>query len=195
MNAFATPMTILLPALPSSLNSEPRTLSLDPSTITILRLGILAPITPEVELTLSELAGMIDGPFMAPLVQSWREAFRSIPDKHNIELVQFDMHCDGDRHRPSQIVRLLQQVSSVLWLKAKKILGREIELEVVGCANVAQTQWLQASLPDDKQRVKENKRAKESSAQDPSGPGRKVSPAVLSQDDQRMLKANGDDNQ
>lgn len=122
-------------------------LILDPATIKALRLGILSPITPEVELTPKELNGAVDGPFMSALVKSWREAFRSVPNKHSIERLQFDMHCQGDRHEPRHIVRLLQEVSTVMSMKAKRNMDREVIFETMGCVDEEKRKWLQASLP------------------------------------------------
>lgn len=121
--------------------------TLDPTSIKELRLGILATVTSEVELTPTELNGGIDGPFMSALIKSWREAFRSIPPTHSIEKVQFDMHCPGDRHEPRHIIRLLQEVSTVMSMKAKRNLGREVAFEAVGCVDEEKRKWLQASLP------------------------------------------------
>lgn len=117
------------------------------TSIQILRIGILAPISPG-DLTPTELNGGVDGPAMSSLIQEWRQAFRSIPDVHSIERVQFDMRC-REKHEPRHIVRLLQEISTVMYMKARRNLGRELGFEVLGC-DERKTQWLEASLPGGK---------------------------------------------
>ena len=114
------------------------------ATIQMLRVKLFACITPG-ELTPTELNGGVDGPTMAPLIQLWREAFRSIPDLHSIKRVQFDLSC-RERLELRHIVRFLQEISTVMHLKAKRDMGRELEFEVVGCDESVKT-WLETSLP------------------------------------------------
>lgn len=120
---------------------------LETASIEILRIGILAPISPG-ELTPKELNGGVDGPTMSSLIQEWREAFRSIPDLHSIERVEFDMRC-REPHEPRHIVRFLQEVSTVMYMKVRKNMGRELIFEVTGCERRKKT-WLEASLPGEK---------------------------------------------
>jgi hypothetical protein len=132
---------------PKALIPEGHQFTLDVSSIMILRIGILAPVLPGM-LTPQEQNGGVDGPTMSSLVQKWREAFRSIPDLHYIERVQFDMRC-REPHEPRHIVRFLQEISTVLYMKARRNLGREMVFEIVGCGE-AKRRWLEASLPGEK---------------------------------------------
>lgn len=131
---------------PLSSNTEDNTFSLNPTTIKILQIAILAPITPSTSLTLSELNGAIDGPFTSNLVTSWRRAFRALPKRHSIELVKFDMSCQR-KLEVRHIVRLLQEVGTGIYVKAKRTMGREVRFEVVGCGDEGKMVWLEGSLP------------------------------------------------
>ncbi|GIZ46015.1 hypothetical protein CKM354_000915800 [Cercospora kikuchii] len=124
------------------------------ASMAILEVGILAPITLEDELTLEELNGGIDGPVLSSLTKSWREAFRSLPEKHAIQCVRFNMRCQ-QTHEPRYIVRLLQEVSTGMYMKAKRAMGRKLVFEATGCKNDAKKRWLEASLPGakDKQSI------------------------------------------
>lgn len=116
------------------------------ASIAALRVGILAPLSPEVEMTPEELNGGIEDAVMSNLVQSWREAFRTIPDTHALQRVEFDMRCP-QRVEPRHIVRLLQEVSTVLYIKAKRQ-NREMDFEAVGCEEYrGKKKWLEGSLP------------------------------------------------
>ncbi|TIA84834.1 hypothetical protein D6C76_01448 [Aureobasidium pullulans] len=112
--------------------------------VQILRIEIFGPVSSG-QLTPTELNGGVDGPTISPLIQAWREAFRSLPDLHQIRHVQFDMSC-RDKHEPRQIIRFLQEISTVIYIKAKRNLGRELVFEVIGCEQEKKT-WLEASLP------------------------------------------------
>jgi hypothetical protein len=119
-----------------------------------LHVGILASITAEISLDAKEMNGGVDGEIMAPLLKAWQDGFRTIPPDHQIEQVCFDMRCEQQpelRH----IRRLLQQASTVLWLKAQKNReSRRMELmcTVVGC-NEEKKRWLEAALPGKKEAV------------------------------------------
>lgn len=116
------------------------------ASIAALRVGILAPLSSQVELTPEELNGSIEGPVMSNLVQSWREAFRTIPDTHVLQRVEFDMRCP-QRVEPRHIVRLLQEVSTVLYIKAKRQ-SREMQFRTVGCEEYkGKKEWLEGSFP------------------------------------------------
>lgn len=86
-----------------------------------LRVGVLAPLTIETPLGPFEMNGGIDSsnaPTVAPLVKAWQNAFRNIPARHHLERLVFDMHCA--RKLEIMCIRtLLQQVSTVLWMKAQ----------------------------------------------------------------------------
>lgn len=116
------------------------------ASIVAIRVAILAPLSPEVELTPEELNGGIEGPVVSTLVKSWREAFRTIPDTHALQRVEFDMRCP-QRVEPRHVVRLLQEVSTVLYIKAKRQ-GRAMEFKAVGCEDYkGKKEWLESSLP------------------------------------------------
>lgn len=119
------------------------------ASIAILEVGILAPITLDDELTPEELNGGIDGPVLSSLIKSWREAFRSLPEKHAIQRVRFNMRCQ-QYHEPRHIVRLLQEVSTGMYMKAKRAMGRQLVFEATGCEDDAKKRWLEASLPGPK---------------------------------------------
>ncbi|CAK1360475.1 hypothetical protein CB0940_06523 [Cercospora beticola] len=127
-----------------STDREERVLRL--ASIAILEVGILAPITLEDELTPEELNGGTDGPVLSSLIKSWREAFRSLPEKHAIQRVRFNMRCQQN-HEPRHIVRLLQEVSTGMYMKAKRAMGRQLVFEATGCEDDAKKRWLEASLP------------------------------------------------
>lgn len=129
----------------------PNPASVDPNhsistlaSIQMLRIEIFGPVSSG-QLTPTELNGGVDGPTISSLIQAWREAFRSLPDLHQIRHVQFDMSC-RDKHEPRQIIRFLQEISTVIYIKAKRNLGRELVFEVIGCEQEKKT-WLEASLP------------------------------------------------
>ncbi|PPJ55282.1 hypothetical protein CBER1_04270 [Cercospora berteroae] len=119
------------------------------ASIAILKVGILAPITVEDELTPEELNGGIDGPVLSSLIKSWREAFRSLPEKHAIQRVRFNMRCQQN-HEPRHIVRLLQEVSTGMYMKAKRATSRQLVFEATGCEDEAKERWREASLPGPK---------------------------------------------
>ncbi|KAI5267424.1 hypothetical protein E4T47_08048 [Aureobasidium subglaciale] len=83
-----------------------------------LRVEILGSVMPG-DLDATESNGGVDGPTMHPIIQSWREAFRSLPDHHPIEHMQFDLSCKAP-YEPRHIVRFLQEVSTVIYMKAKR---------------------------------------------------------------------------
>lgn len=112
--------------------------------VQMLRIEIFGPVSSG-QLTPTELNGGVDGPTISPLIQAWREAFRSLPDLHQIRHVQFDMSC-RDKHEPRHIIRFLQEISTAMYIKAKRNLGREMVFEVIGCEQEKKT-WLEASLP------------------------------------------------
>jgi hypothetical protein len=112
--------------------------------IQMLRIKLLDCISPG-ELTPAELNGGVDGPTMSSLIQAWREAFRSIPDLHSIKRVQFDLSC-RERLELRHIVRFLQEISTVMHIKAMRHMGRDLVFEVTGC-DERRREWLETSLP------------------------------------------------
>lgn len=148
--ALATPdpnVPILKP--PSSRNSADDRFFLPSTAIKELRIGIFAPISSGDELTLEEKNGDIAGPVTSSLIEAWRTAFRCIPERHCVERVQFDMRCEQPlmiRH----VVRLLQEVGTGMYVKAKRTMGRELVFGVVGCQDVEKERWLEESLPGEK---------------------------------------------
>jgi hypothetical protein len=118
--------------------------------ITTLRIGILAPISPNEELTPSEENGDIHGPVMSSLVQNWRDAFNRFPERHPIERVHFDMQCALPLER-RHIAHLLQQVGTAMYVKAKRTTGRELVFKVVGCQDAKKNRWLEECLPGKKE--------------------------------------------
>jgi hypothetical protein len=134
----------------SSRESADGIFSIPMKLITTLRIGILAPISPNEELTPAEENGDIHGPVMSSLVQNWRDAFSRFPERHPIERVQFDMQCalpPQKRH----IAHLLQQVGTVMYVKVKRTTGRELVFNVVGCQDAKKERWLEGCLPGKKE--------------------------------------------
>lgn len=137
-------LTLLKPQNSLDSSASHSTLPLPVTSIRPLHIKILAPISPDDKLTPEEKNGGIDGPVMSSLVQAWRDAFRCIPAQHHIECVTFDMKCKQPcelRH----IVRLLQEVSTGMYMKTKGNTGRELVFDVMGCER--QRRWLLANLP------------------------------------------------
>lgn len=114
------------------------------ASIQMLRIEIFGPVSSG-QLTPTELNGGVDGPTISSLIQAWREAFRSLPDLHQIRHVQFDMSCRV-KHEPRHITRFLQEISTVIYIKAKRNLGRGLVFEVIGCEQEKKTRF-EASLP------------------------------------------------
>lgn len=126
-----------------------------------IRIGILASITPETVLTELESNGGIEdysgcyAPTMSALVKAWRDAFREIIDAHPFEMVTFDMHCQQDIEL-SEIVRPLQQISTVIYLKRKRYNAShegegqktKLQFRAIGCSARKRIR-LQRSLPRD----------------------------------------------
>jgi hypothetical protein len=123
---------------------------LEVAMITTLRIGVLAPISPEDKLTPTEQNDGIGGPIKSSLIKSWREAFRTMPERHLIDHVQFNMSCQ-QKLEPRQLIRLLQEVSTLLYVKAMKNTGKELSFEVMGCEDVKKKAWLEASFPGKKE--------------------------------------------
>lgn len=111
---------------------------------TRLRVCILRPLDAK-KLTETELNGGIDGPdsgTVEPLVEEWRNAFRLVPHGHRISHLEFDMSSSHDMEQ-RHIVRLIQQVSTVLNMKAAP---REVHFSVTGCSDTGR-KHLEAGLP------------------------------------------------
>jgi hypothetical protein len=104
-----------------------------------LRLDILQKIS-TAQLTPTEENGAIDGPNLAPLVESWRRACQCIPKGHHIEEIIFDMTC-GQQLELRHIVRLLQLISTTVKIKA----GGPFRCQVQGC-EADKKAWLEGSL-------------------------------------------------
>lgn len=109
-----------------------------------LRVSILRPLDAK-KLTETEKNGGIDGPdsrSLGPLVEEWRDAFRLIPHGHRISHLEFDMSSSHDMEQ-RHIVRLIQQVSTVLNMKAAP---REVHFSVTGCSETGR-KHLETGLP------------------------------------------------
>ena len=119
--------------------------------IKALKIAILAPIRAETALTPTELNGGTNGPVTSSLTQAWRDAFRRIPAQHCIERVEFDMSCER-RLKVRHIGKLLQEVSTVLYLKTKMRMGREVWFEAMGCESRAKKMWLEGCFPENRER-------------------------------------------
>ena len=94
--------------------------------------------------------GYIFGFLMTPFIQSWREAFRCIPERHSIERVVFNVRYEN----PGVVQKtghLLQEVSTGMYVKAKRTMGRELVFRVVGWKNVKHKRWLEGDLPGKKE--------------------------------------------
>jgi hypothetical protein len=104
-----------------------------------LRLDILQEIS-TAQLTPTEENGAIDGPNLAPLVESWRRACQCIPKGHHTEEIIFDMTC-GQQLELRHIVRLLQLISTTVKIKA----GGPFRCQVQGC-EADKKAWLEGSL-------------------------------------------------
>jgi len=94
--------------------------------------------------------GDIFGPLMTPFIQSWRDAFRCIPERHSIERVGFNVRCE----EPGVVRKtghLLQEVSTGMYVKAKRTMGREMVFRVVGFQDVRHKRWLEGALPGKKE--------------------------------------------
>lgn len=117
---------------------------MEDAAIQMLRIKLLDSISPG-DLAPTELNGGVDGPTMSVLLQAWREAFRSLPELHSIQRVQFDLSCREPlelRH----IVRFLQEISTVMYMKSRRNMWREMSFGVTGC-DTGKKEWLEASLP------------------------------------------------
>ncbi|KAI4909789.1 uncharacterized protein J4E92_010560 [Alternaria infectoria] len=90
------------------------------------------------------------GPLMTPFIQSWRDAFRCIPEQHSIERVVFNVRCE-DVGTVRKSGHLLQEVSTGMYVKAKRTMGREMVFRVVGWKDVNQKRWLEGALPGKKE--------------------------------------------
>lgn len=131
--------------------TNPGNITIPFSQIRRLHVCIMAPIPAEPPLDAEEMNGGIRGDTISALVKGWQEAFRMIPAVHQIEEMVFDMRCE-QRPELRHIMKLLQQVSTVLWLKAQK--NREsrrigLRCRVVGCGD-EKRKWLEAALPGEK---------------------------------------------
>jgi len=105
-----------------------------------IRIRILAAIS-NASLTELELNGGTDGPHIKPLVDAWRQAFQDLPKAHSLVSVQFDMECEGQTIQLREIVRLLQHISTIVWVR-----GRDaVRCKVIGCDKF-RAQWLEESL-------------------------------------------------
>jgi hypothetical protein len=127
-----------------ALDSENGDIPIETAAIQMLRIELLDSISPG-DLTATKLNGGVDGPTMFSLLQAWREAYRGLPELHSIERVQFDLSCQ-ERLELRQIVRFLQEISTVMYMKAKRNMGRELAFEVTGC-DEKKKEWLEKSFP------------------------------------------------
>lgn len=107
--------------------------TLDKASVKTLRLSVFSPIIGCRELSETEKLGA-PGPITMSLVQSWREAYRSLPRHHHIEIVQWDLNCchQFEHCRSYVLSRFMQEVSTGLYMKAKKSMGREVRFAVTG---------------------------------------------------------------
>jgi len=96
--------------------------------------------------------GDIFGPSMTPFIQSWRDAFRSLPERHSIDRVVFNVRCE-DPGTVRKSGHLLQEVSTGMYVKAKRTMGRELVFRVVGWKDVKHKRWLEGALPGKKEEL------------------------------------------
>jgi len=96
--------------------------------------------------------GDIFEPSMNPFIQSWRDAYRSLPERHFIERVVFNVCCE-DPGVGRKAAHLLQEVSTGMYVKAKRTMGREMVFRVVGYKDVRQKRWLEGALPGKKEEL------------------------------------------
>ncbi|RAR13713.1 hypothetical protein DDE83_002898 [Stemphylium lycopersici] len=116
------------------------------TSLKLLRISLLAPLSPFLTFTESEKVGE-GGPNTAPLIQSWREACRSMPRRHTIEKVQWDVHHPEVIELGNLVQRFMQEASTGLYIKAKAEMGREMMFGVVGWESVRQKRNLTKGLP------------------------------------------------
>ena len=131
---------------PSSRKSADDCFSLPVTAIRALHIGI----SPIVSSDVVPNDGYIYDPLMTPFIQSWRDAYRNIPERHSIERVVFNV-----RYEDQAVIRktghLLQEVSTGMYVKAKRTMGRELVFRVVGWKNVKHKRWLEGALPGKKE--------------------------------------------
>lgn len=97
-----------------------------------IRLGIFWPIF-NLPLTKTELNGGIDGPDtpnVRPLVEAWRHAFQNLPDSHLLRSIDFDMQFPGNEEGIRHIGKLLQHISTLVWLKRRDL----VRFHASGCS-------------------------------------------------------------
>jgi len=87
---------------------------------------------------------------MESIVESWREAFRCIPEQHSIEHVEFDVRYE-EVHMVQYVARILQAVATAMYMKARRTMGRDLVFTVVGCEDVKRRRLLEYGLPGKKE--------------------------------------------
>ena len=130
----------------SSRKSADDCFSLPVTAIRALQIGISPLVSSDYVL----YNGDIFGPSMTPFIQSWRDAFRSLPERHSIDRVVFNVRCE-DPGTVRKSGHLLQEVSTGMYVKAKRTMGRELVFRVVGWKDVKHKRWLEGALPGKKE--------------------------------------------
>jgi len=87
---------------------------------------------------------------MESIVESWREAFRCIPEQHSIEHVEFDVRYE-EVHMVQYVAKLLQAVATAMYMKARRTMGRDLVFTVTGCENAKRRRLLECGLPGKKE--------------------------------------------
>ncbi|KAI4636865.1 hypothetical protein J4E93_010881 [Alternaria ventricosa] len=87
---------------------------------------------------------------MESIVESWREAFRCIPERHSIERVEFDVRYE-EVHMVTFVARMLQAVATAMYMKARRTMGRDLVFTVTGCENAKRRRLLECGLPGKKE--------------------------------------------
>ncbi|KAI4701149.1 hypothetical protein J4E89_010725 [Alternaria sp. Ai002NY15] len=89
---------------------------------------------------------------MESIVESWREAFRCIPERHSIERVEFDVRYE-EVHNVQKVAQLLQAVATAMYMKARRTMGRDLVFTVTGCENAKRRRLLECGLPGNKEGI------------------------------------------
>ena len=87
---------------------------------------------------------------MESIVESWREAFHCIPERHSIERVEFDVRYE-EVHNVQKVAQLLQAVATAMYMKARRTMGRDLVFTVTGCENAKRRRLLECGLPGKKE--------------------------------------------
>jgi hypothetical protein len=80
---------------------------------------------------------------MSSLLHVWREAFCALPELHSIQRVQFDLSC-WEPLELRHIVRFLQEISTVMYMKARRNRGVNWHLRSLGAIQGRRNGWKQA---------------------------------------------------